>query len=107
MFPTPRLTLAGLLMAVAVLALALSFATPGLRRAFGRPDSWDVRTVTLPEGKVVRRRIRRHPDRDVVYDEILPGAKGRDLPTPLTGNPTIAPRKTTTKDPSPTILLPE
>ena len=67
----PRLTLAGSLVAVALAALALSVATPRLRRAFGNPNSWVVRTVTLPDGTIVRRRIRRHPDRDVIHEEIL------------------------------------
>lgn len=67
-----RLSLRGLLSAIAVLAVALALAMPAIKRAIGRPNSWVVRTVTRPDGTVVRQRIRRHPDRDVLFEEVLP-----------------------------------
>jgi len=65
-----RFTLGGLLLSVALVAVVLSVAAPIARKALG-PNTWVVRTVTRPDGSVVRIRIRRLPGRDLVFEEIL------------------------------------
>lgn len=65
-----RFRLSTLLAAVAVLALLLGVTMPRIRRAIG-PNTWVVRTVTRADGSIVRLRIRRHPDHDRVYQEVL------------------------------------
>ncbi len=79
---TRRITLGVLLLAVALLAVVLSVIMPILKRAVG-PNTWVVRTVTRPDGAVIRVRIRRLPDRDLVFEEVLAASVQRpSSPTP-------------------------
>jgi len=67
----PRFRLRTLLATIAMAAVLLAVGTPRLRRALGYPNTWVVRTVTRADGTVVRRRVRRLPDRDRVFEEVL------------------------------------
>lgn len=76
-FPRPRVRLRSLLAAVALLASAASVLVPIAKRAYfpDRWNTWIVRTERRPDGATVRVRIRRYPDRDVVHEEVLAGAR--------------------------------
>lgn len=60
---------------VAAFALMCTVLVPWLKRVCF-PDAWNtwiVKTVTRPDGSIVRMRIRRHPDHDEVFEEVLAG----------------------------------
>jgi hypothetical protein len=68
-----RFRLRTLLIVVALAASACPWVVPAAKRAlFPRAwNRWIVRTVTRADGTVVRVRVRRYPDRDVVHEEVL------------------------------------
>jgi hypothetical protein len=72
-----------MLVVVAVAAAACPWVVPVAKRTIfpGAWNRWIVRTVTRPDGTVVRVRVRRYPDRDVVHEEVL----HPDAPGPLPG----------------------
>jgi hypothetical protein len=68
-----RIRLGHLLIMIALVAVSLALLIPKVKRAYF-PETWNtwiVRTVTRPDGALVRLRIRRYPDRDAVFQEIL------------------------------------
>ncbi len=71
--PKPRFGLRALLAAVALMAFASAWLVPVAKKTFfpGRYNTWIVRTESRPDGSVVRVRIRRHPDRDEIHEEVL------------------------------------
>ena len=75
-----RFRLRTLLATIAAAAVALAVATPPIKRALGTPNTWIVRTVTRPDGTLVRQRIRRLPDRDRVFEEVLPAPSTGPVP---------------------------
>jgi hypothetical protein len=72
--PLLRIRLRTFALVVAALALVLALVVPLAKRVFF-PDQWNtwiVKTNYQPDGSVVRLRIRRYPQRDVIHKEVLP-----------------------------------
>jgi hypothetical protein len=67
----PKVSLRTLLAVVALAALLCAALVPLVRLLLGTPNGWVVRTVRRPDGMVVRQRIRRYPNRDVVFEQVL------------------------------------
>jgi hypothetical protein len=68
-----RVRLRQVLVANALLAIILALLVPILKKVLF-PETWNtwiVKTAKRPDGAIVRLRIRRYPDRDVVFEEIL------------------------------------
>jgi hypothetical protein len=68
-----RVRLRTALAIVAVTAVLLAVLVPLTKRLFfaDRWNTWIVKTVKRPDGAIVRLRIRRYPERDVVHEEVL------------------------------------
>jgi hypothetical protein len=75
-----RIKLRTVLAAVALAAVLCAILVPVVKRAFfpRQWNTWIVKTITRPDGSQVRVRIRRYPERDVVFEELLsPGSPQR------------------------------